>query len=304
MIDQRLSQENICLSNKLAVLGTNVHASDSTNVTPLAQHQPSHQRMLILLIFAIELTVSSLFGFVFKLKSRKFCDFNEIIVFVFDLQYDFDYNCDALITLTNETIGVTYVAVAPASNSYSKGVGLTEFSIIVWYLSAALTAASIITILANENEKQMKSESCLCLFHVGGDRYVTYIKDTVDLQTATCVASDTGSQGTGSVFKEGFKHLELSYTLSKINNKTKQNNRKTNKKKIKKKKWFEPFVSHVMWCVYGVYSGVYCFWFLLFYFMFLFYFYFWMVNTTQDSNVIYIFKFKYIQAVCEVGQYA
>ena len=113
MIDQRLRQENICLPNRLTVLGTYAHASDSTNVIPSAQHQPSHQRMLILSIFAIELTVSSLFGLAFKLKSRKFYDFNdEIIVFgnVFDLQYDFDCNYDALITLMNETIGVMCVS--------------------------------------------------------------------------------------------------------------------------------------------------------------------------------------------------
>ena len=54
-----------------------------------------------------------------------------------------------------------------------------------------------------------------------------------------------------------------------------------------------------MWCVYCVYSGVCFFLFLLFYLVFLFYVYFWMVNATQDSNVI----FKYIQVVCEVGQY-
>ena len=48
----------------------------------------------------------------------------------------------------------------------------------------------------------------VCLFHVDGDRYVTYIKDTMgDLQTAIRVASDTGLQGAGGVFKERFKQL-------------------------------------------------------------------------------------------------
>ena len=39
------------------------------------------------------------------------------------------------------------------------------------------------------------------MFHVDGDNYVTYIKNTMgDLQTAIRVASDTGLPGAGDVF--------------------------------------------------------------------------------------------------------
>ena len=81
--------------------------------------------------------------------------------------------------------------------------------------------------MANENENKIKCESGQCIFHVGSARNVTYIKDTVG------VASDTGSQGAGSVFKERFKHLELSNTSNTIENKTAQNSKKTKKNKKK-----------------------------------------------------------------------
>ena len=131
-------------------------------------HSRPHDTIFILLILAIGLSVASIVGGIFDLKSRNFGvlngDFN-----VFDIDFkvelkscewdvfnayfnDYDVSSSTAI----DTNGISPPPHRPAINSSPTGVGLSQTSVIDNDLCAVSPAILIIT---NENKRKIKYES-------------------------------------------------------------------------------------------------------------------------------------------------
>ena len=169
----KLGGEPMHHSNSQSNSSYNFHSHSHTHSPP----RP-HQRIFVLSILAIVLTIATIFIEVFDLELCEFCGFNDVFN---NLDNDFEWEksglnhneydlCDALSSPVVDTIGASPDTSSPALDVCPTGVGLTRFGDLEYYLIGVLSAPATVAI---ENEIKTRFDSG-CTLYMGISIHTTY----------------------------------------------------------------------------------------------------------------------------------